>query len=238
MTGSRPRISVIIPVLDGERFLAEAIESALGQSSAPIEIVVVDDGSTDDTPGVVTRFGAAVRYLHQPRGGAAAARNRGVVTAQGEVFAFLDADDRWTPEALGTGVAALETDEAAELTVGQVVEVSQAAWEGRVALGPPPPGSGVPGYVPGACLVPRSTWERVGAFDTGLRAGEFIDWYLRARALGVRTRLLSAVVLWRRLHDANHGIRARPAYVDLTRVVKRELDRRKASAIPPPGANP
>lgn len=238
MTGSWPRISVIIPVLDGERFLAEAIESALGQSSAPAEVVIVDDGSTDGTRGVVARFGVAVRYLHQSCGGPAAARNRGVVAAQGEVFAFLDADDRWTPDALAMGVAALETAEAAELTVGQVVEVSQAGWEGRVAQGPPPPGSGMPGYLPGACLVPRSTWERVGDFDTGLRAGEFIDWYLRARALGVCTRLLSAVVLWRRLHDANLGIRARPAYVDLTRVVKRELDRHKANATLPPGANP
>ena len=238
MTGSWPAISVVIPVLDGERFLAEAIESALGQSLAPAEIVVVDDGSTDDTPEVVARFGTAVRYLHQPRGGAAAARNRGVAAAQGEVFAFLDADDRWTPDALGTGVAALATDEATALTVGQVVEVSQAAWEGRVALGAPSPGSGVRGYVPGACLVPRPTWERVGALDAGLRAGEFIDWYLRARALGVPTRLLSAVVLWRRLHDANHGIRARPAYVDLTRVVKRELDRRKVDAKPSPDAKP
>src|SRR3954451_22735593 len=91
--GYAPLVSCIVPVFNGERYLREALQSILAQSYRPIEVVVVDDGSTDRSPVVVAGFGREVRYLRQENAGPAAARNHGVQEARGELLAFLDADD-------------------------------------------------------------------------------------------------------------------------------------------------
>ena len=90
-----PRLSVIVPVYNGERFLGEALSSVCSQCVIPMEIVVVDDGSTDGTAKIARDFDL-VRYVPQENGGPAAARNRGVENARGDLLAFLDHDDLWT----------------------------------------------------------------------------------------------------------------------------------------------
>jgi glycosyltransferase involved in cell wall biosynthesis len=95
---STPLVSCIVPVFNGERYLAEALDSVLGQTYRALEVIVVDDGSTDGTPAVVRTFGARVRCVTQPNAGLAAARNRGLAAATAELVAFLDADDLWLPE--------------------------------------------------------------------------------------------------------------------------------------------
>lgn len=97
MSDQRCSVSVVIPAFNAERFLAGAIQSALSQSVPPLEIIVVDDGSTDRTAEVAERFGPPVRCARQENGGPSAARNRGIREARGEFIAFLDADDRWLP---------------------------------------------------------------------------------------------------------------------------------------------
>ncbi len=94
------RVSVVIPAFNAEAFIRETIESVKAQTVAGVEVIVVDDGSTDRTREEVERFGAPVRLLRQQRGGAAQARNAGVAAAQGEWLAFLDADDTWLPDKL------------------------------------------------------------------------------------------------------------------------------------------
>jgi glycosyltransferase involved in cell wall biosynthesis len=98
---TRCSVSVVIPALNAGRFLAETIRSALNQSLPPLEIIVVDDGSTDRTAEVADGFGPPVRCIHQENAGPAAARNRGVHEARGEFVAFLDGDDLWYPYHLG-----------------------------------------------------------------------------------------------------------------------------------------
>ena len=93
-------ISCIVPVYNGERYLAETLQSILGQRVGPLEVIVVDDGSTDGTAGVARRFGSAIRVLHQTNAGPAAARNLGLSEARGDFVAFLDADDLWKPDKL------------------------------------------------------------------------------------------------------------------------------------------
>lgn len=95
---TQPLVTAIIPVHDGEQFIRAAITSVLEQTYAPIECVVVDDGSTDDTPAIVASFGSDVRSIRQPNRGVAAARNIGISGARGELVAFLDADDLWLPD--------------------------------------------------------------------------------------------------------------------------------------------
>ncbi len=90
-------VSVVIPCYNYAHFLSAAIDSALAQTSRPFEIVVVDDGSTDDTRAVATGYGAQVRYIHQANAGLPAARNTGIRSATQPLVAFLDADDQWQP---------------------------------------------------------------------------------------------------------------------------------------------
>ena len=94
------RVSVVIPVRDGERYLAEAIDSALGQEGADVDLIVVDDGSTDASAEIAARYEPAVRVLRIPSSGQGAARNHGVELAEGSYVTFLDADDVLTPQSL------------------------------------------------------------------------------------------------------------------------------------------
>src|SRR5580700_8639860 len=95
-----PTISVVIPAYNAARFVGSAIESALAQTSTPLEVLVIDDGSRDDTAAVVQQYAAPVGLLRQSNGGPASARNHGVRVARGEWIAFLDADDTWLPQKL------------------------------------------------------------------------------------------------------------------------------------------
>jgi len=99
------KISVIIPAYNAARWIAKAIDSAASQTLAPCEIIVVDDGSTDDTPLILSRYGDAIRAIRQENAGVSAARNAGMRQAAGDWLAFLDADDIWLPEKLARVMA-------------------------------------------------------------------------------------------------------------------------------------
>jgi glycosyltransferase involved in cell wall biosynthesis len=99
-----PHVSVIIPVYNSQRYIRESIESVLHQDYDDYEVIVVDDGSTDNTKATVLALGGPIRYLHQSNQGPAAARNTGIAAARGELICFLDADDLWYPQKLRTHV--------------------------------------------------------------------------------------------------------------------------------------
>ena len=97
MRSTQPPLSIGLPVFNGEKYLAEAIRSVLAQTYSPIEIIVVDDGSTDSSQEILAGFVDRVTTVRQQNAGPAAARNRGIAEAKGEYVAFLDADDTWVP---------------------------------------------------------------------------------------------------------------------------------------------
>lgn len=228
----RMGISIVIPCHDGERYVGDTIRSVLAQGIVT-EIIVVDDGSSDGTPAAVQSFGDAVRYLRIPHGGAAVARNRGVEFATGDVIAFLDADDLWTEHALSRLLEALDRDPSAGMAIGRMEqfvspELSEAERQG-FRFSPEP----VAARMCGTVLVRRDAFERIGGFSPRLASGEFIDWVLRAEHLGVRSVAIPDVVLRRRLHRSNHGIKRRDARQDYLTVVKAALDRRRAAGARP-----
>ena len=108
-----PAVSVIIPTYNSARFLVEAVESVLEQTWRDFEILVIDDGSTDETAAVMKQFGAPVRYIQQQNGGVAVARNKGISDSTGRYIAFLDADDTWLPEKLEKQLALLRKNQDA-----------------------------------------------------------------------------------------------------------------------------
>jgi hypothetical protein len=151
-----------------------------------------------------------------------------MAAATGDHLAFLDADNRWTENKLALQLASLAGGDL-DIVFGGVVQVRDVDWAPALAAGELRPGPIMPGYTVCTALLRRSTFERVGPFDSRWRAGEFIDWYLRAIELGVRVGEVPEIVVWRRLHDANHGIVQRAAYApDYLRIVRAGLDRRRA----------
>ncbi len=119
-TQSAPLISCIVPVFNGERYLAEALESIFAQTHRPIEIIVIDDGSTDGTPDVAARFKSSIKYIRQTNAGPPAARNRGLSEAESDFIAFLDADDLWHPEKLARQLRQFETHANLDVSIAYI----------------------------------------------------------------------------------------------------------------------
>ena len=226
-----PLVSVIIPVYNYDRYLAEAAESVTGQTHQHLEIIVVDDGSTDQSGEVARSFAdRGVRYCHQAHAGIGPARNKGVELAQGDFLAFLDADDRWPQEKIERQLRAFDSDPTLEMVFGQAVQLQNGPeWESAIKDQKLAVDSMVPGMVPGTMLIRRAAFFRVGKFQGDWKVGEFIDWYARAIELQIRSLVLPDLLLWRRIHDSNQGVRERQSVSDYARVLKAKLDRKRAT---------
>ena len=226
-----PLISVMIGAYNAESYLGEAIDSVLAQTYRPLELIVVNDGSNDGTEDVARGYGDAVVYGHQPNAGNGAARNHAVRLASGELFAFLDADDRFTPDKLRLQQEVLEARPDVDIVFGHVREFvsPELSAEEQALVRPPTPGE-VPWTAPNLMLVRRESFERVGPFSEELRVGVTVDWYARARDMGLQSHMLPTLVLERRLHLTNNGLRERTSRNQYLEVLKASLDRRRAAA--------
>lgn len=228
MTVERPRVSVLIGVYNAAPYLAEAIESVFAQSYRPREVIVVDDGSTDGSGDVARSYGDSLVYEYQENSGNGAARNRAVRLASGELFAFLDADDRFLPGKLDRQWAVLESEPEIDVVFGHVREFvsPELTDDQREAIRPPAPPA--PWTAPNLMLIRRRAFLEVGPFDETLRVGVTVDWYARCLEGGLRSLMLPEIVLERRLHLSNNGLRERDSRSQYLYVLKASLDRRRA----------
>jgi glycosyltransferase involved in cell wall biosynthesis len=224
-----PLVSVMIGAYNAAPYLGEAIESALAQDYDPIELIVVDDGSTDGTAAVARSF-PQVTLISQENGGNGAARNRAVENASGELYAFLDADDRFTPGKLSLQKAALDSDSGLDMVFGHVREFlsPELDEETRASLRPPAP-EPMPWTAPNLMLIRRESFRRVGPFTTAVRVGVTVDWFARASEAGLRYEILPDVVLERRLHTQNNGLRERASRSQYLDVIRQAMERRRAA---------
>lgn len=217
MTGT---LGVVVACHDQAAYVGAAINSILGQTRVPDEIIVVDDGSRDGSADVVRGFGNRVRLIVQPNRGAAAARNTGVAAATGELLAFLDADDLWPATSVACRLENL-AGTGAELVFGRVRQ-----WRGADDCD----GPAIPGRLAGAMLIRRAAFDRVGGFDERYRTAETIDWLARADEAGIVQANCDAVVLIRRIHGENLMIRSVAPAADSLRVLRSAVTRRRARA--------
>jgi glycosyltransferase involved in cell wall biosynthesis len=229
-------VSVVIPVFNGEKFLREAVESVLAQNYSPVEIIIVDDGSTDGTAAVARSFPETVRYLHQTNQGPAAARNRGIEHAQGSLIAFADADDLWPAGKLELQLPYLPGDEKIDIVLGRIQQVvlsetgsgqtqSQEVAEPAFSVNL------------GSALMRKSVFERVGLFDETMRYSEDVDWFMRAREAGAVIVTIDAVTLFYRQHEQNMTRGKSTSELNVLKALKKSLDRRRertGSAAPLP----
>jgi glycosyltransferase involved in cell wall biosynthesis len=216
-------VSVVIPVFNGERFLREAVQSVLDQKYSPLEIIIVDDGSTDATETVARSFSETVRYLRQTNQGPAAARNRGIEHARGDLIAFLDADDVWPEGKLELQLPYLINDRTIDIVMGRIQTGEFAEPVFSVNLG--------------SAIIRKYVFERVGFLDESMRYSEDVDWFMRAREGGAAIKTVEAVTLIYRQHDENMTRGKSASELNVLKALKRSLDRRRertghASALP------
>lgn len=235
-----PLVSVVIPVFNGEKFLRDAVESVLAQKHSPLEVIIVDDGSTDGSASVARSFPETVRYLHQINSGPAAARNRGIEHAQGSLIAFADADDLWPAAKLELQLPHLIADPTIEIVLGRIQQVRLSGTEnGESALAPYAEEFNEPAFSVnlGSAVMRKSVFARVGLFDETMRYSEDVDWFMRAREGGAAIMTIDAVTLFYRQHEQNMTRGKSTSELNILKTLKRSLDRRRertgfASALP------
>jgi glycosyltransferase involved in cell wall biosynthesis len=216
-------VGVVIPAFNAERWLAETLDSVLAQTYAPVDILVLDDGSTDGTFALASSHHPRVRVERQANAGIGAARNRGVQLVRGDVLAFLDSDDMLPPSSIGCRVEMLARELDVELVFGQISRFSETL-DGVPVLTDEPR----PGHLPGAMLVRRGALARVGPFPTDTHVAEGLDWLLRARELPLGEVTVDELVVCRRVHGENNSLRHRTEIGEFAHALKASLDRRRA----------
>lgn len=203
----QPLVSIVIPTYDRARFLPACIDSALSQDYPSFEVIVVDDGSTDETPSLCESYGDRIRYFRKPNGGAASALNYGIRKMRGEWFKWLSSDDLLEPNALTSLVGGVDNpfgvvygdftliDMLGRPTGTVCFTEARSQTDFIVRLWSRFTASA------GGAIIRRSCFETAGLFDETLRYCEDYDWWLRATMLhGVRFHHVPAFVFRYRVH--------------------------------------
>lgn len=218
-------VSVIIPVYNGEKYLAEAIQNVKNQDYQPLEIIVIDDGSTDKTAEIAAEFKDSIRYIYQQNSGPAAARNHGIKVANGDVIAFLDVDDLWSDDKLKLQANYLANNPSVEIVQGliQQMKLLRLEEDDRAIFAPT--------YKPysyiniGSAIYRKTVFEKIGFFDETLKYAEDVDWFIRAWENGISKPVLDRVSLFYRKHEDNMTGGKNLVEIGFVRIFKKHLDR-------------
>lgn len=222
-------VDVVIPVYNGAKYFPDCIRSIFMQTFTPTNIIIIDDGSEDNTPEVAQSWGSRVRYHRVPHGGLPYARNQGILRSTSEFIAFVDSDDIWTPEKLEVQIATTERAAQPSMIFGHVQQfisddlTPEEASEIKCDRTP------LRGLFSSTLLIRRSDCDRVGPFDESIQTGEFIEWCSRAIDIGIKTIVVPEVVCHRRLHRNNLGRGGASTHLNYVRMIKAVLDRRRNS---------
>ena len=224
-----PLVSIILPVYNGEQFLAETIQSVLAQSYHAYELIIVDDGSTDCTRDIALSY-PFVQYIYQAQGGASAARNKGILAACGEYLAFLDADDLWEPDKLRAQIKAFQANPDVEIVTGHIQQFVDSIPDPSHAQGYRFPDAPVPGYSVIAIMMKRDALGKLGLFDEGHKtSAEVIDWFVKVLEKRPNILVLPQVVAKRRIHGQNASlINKEGKNKAMFQILKASIDRKRA----------
>jgi glycosyltransferase involved in cell wall biosynthesis len=227
-----PLISCIIPVYNGEPYLAESIDSVLAQTYQPLEVIVIDDGSADGTADIIASYGRRVRHLRQNKAGPWVARNLGLSISSGEFVAFQDADDVWHPEKLarqmGRFAARPEIDlcftHVQNFWIPDLKEEAERFRDHRISRP-------LPAYTCPTLLAPRRQFDKFGLFDETVKHAAATHWVFRAIRQGAIAEMLPDVLMFRRLHHTNHSRTSAPTsrdeYLQFVKIVANQRRLRK-----------
>ena len=230
------KVSIIIPAYNGDRYIEEAIASVLAQTYTDYEIIVVDDGSTDNTPQIVKQYGEQIKYFSQTNQGVAASRNLGLAKAKGEYIAFLDQDDLFLPHKLTSQVVLLEQNSSLGIANSgwQIVDRNgkfQSAVE---------PWHQIPNLTTanliiwkpvflGAMLFRRSWLEQIEKFDPSLEQTPDVDLVIRLAGIGCTADWVQETTVKYRQHEANASKNTLLQARELDQILERFFNRANVS---------
>lgn len=219
-------LSIVIPCFNAERYISLALKSIFAQGISPLEVIVVDDGSTDSSAKEVEAFGDSVRLVSAPHRGISASRNEGIALSNGRLLAFLDADDLWPLGSLRVRLEALKG--GIECVFGAVENFvsDDAEFPHRASLHFTQ--NALVGRMPGTMLIQRAAFDRVGLFDTSFEIGEMFDWISRAEQVGLKFAQVKEIVLRRRIHNNNTTLKYRQNKHDYLRALRAAIARKNA----------
>jgi glycosyltransferase involved in cell wall biosynthesis len=226
-----PKVSVIIPAYNHSEFIAAAIDSVLAQSYRDFEIIVVNDGSPDDTETILIPYmeSGQIRYIRQENHGPAAARNRGVEAAEGEFIAFLDDDDQWLPDKLEWQLSCFDEADVVMVVGASLLQAapSKQRWGLRKqafdVLKLADFFRGNPVGSPGQALLRKSDLIRVGGYDGSIWGADDLDLWIRLSQLGEIRRYPRPCLLYRQ-HASNASMDFRRMGINTLKVVSRHID--------------
>jgi glycosyltransferase involved in cell wall biosynthesis len=226
-----PLVSVVIPIYNGMPYIVDAVASVLAQSHRQLELILVDDGSSDGSLDQIRACSdPRIRWLSQANSGTAAARNQGIHLGRGDLLAFLDQDDLWLPDKLRIQVEAMTADPGLDLVLGHI-------WQGCFPTDSKPAtclanrtGRRLAGYLPSTLLARRSLFKAVGDFREDQRLAESFEWFVRVRDRGFREHLLPEILSIRRVHPANKSLSLSSWRGEYARVLAESLRRRRSCA--------
>jgi glycosyltransferase involved in cell wall biosynthesis len=225
MIDKLPFLTVIVPVYNAERHIAAAIQSILEEQYPSLEILVIDDGSTDRSAEILRGF-PEVTYYYQDNRGPASARNRGIRLAQGEFILFLDADDLFPKGKIRQQLSYFDQKPEIELTIGK----SQVFFEegaNTSVIRFPDETHQVLNVLLGSGLYRKTAFEKVGELDENLRFGEDFDWFNRVREQEVPLLVTNDITLHYRRHSTNMTREIELVKLNAIQLLKRSLDRRR-----------
>ncbi|MEZ4640602.1 MAG: glycosyltransferase family A protein [Caldilineaceae bacterium] len=216
------------------RYLDAALDSVAAQTYRPLEVLIIDDGSTDESAQVITdaqrRLDIQISYTYQHNQGPSAARNRGIAQANGVLVAFLDADDVWLPQKLTQQTAHLVQNPMAGAAVcrAQYILEPHVPWPTNVNRAHCE--QSPPCFFPSALIVRTEVFKQVGIFNPDIRIGEDTDWIMRARDAGIDIVIVQEILLQRRFHEHNLSLTATEARSELFGLIRTSLKRRTQAA--------
>jgi len=223
-------LTCVIAVFNGERYLSEAIESVLLQEEHTVEIVVVDDGSTDGTRDAAKRFGERVHYMHQDNAGPASARNRGIQHAAGEFIAFLDADDLWHPNKTTVQLARFAEQPALAACTTHVQNFVSADDRPAADIAADPMLSRSQPGTASTFMARRSLFDNVGLLEPRYKHRDIQDLIVRATDAGLTVETLPDVLVSRRIHTHNMSwSRSGEDQLELLAITRSRLARRRVT---------
>jgi glycosyltransferase involved in cell wall biosynthesis len=224
-------ISAIIPAFNAEATLAETIESVLAQTIPADEIIVVDDGSNDDTAALASTY-SGITVIRQENRGAAAALNAGIAASTAGLLTFLDADDLWEASKLEKQAALLRLRPDLDAVGGYMRTFVCASVSAEQAPRYRLPEAPEPCWLTGALMVRRHCFERCGHFSEDLAVAYNIDWFDRLRNSGASLEMLDTVVLHRRIRPGSLSHRSVMRDAGMVEMARRAIARRRADKRP------
>jgi GT2 family glycosyltransferase len=235
MINHRAFISIIIPVYNGEKYLAEAIDSVLSQTYPTVEVIVIDDGSQDASAEIARSYGSQILYYYQDNAGLGDALNTGVAHASGEFLSFLDQDDLWVSHKLTRQMQEFTNNNQVDAVFGYIEQFHSAELTPSTQQRYHVKQQIMSGYCADTLLISRKAFLRVGTFDSSLRTTTFLDWYARAKEYGLQMIMVKEVLAKRRIHTTNISITHKSTVnKEYLQLLKSALDRRRSTVKPEP----